>query len=83
MNIRYMSYEQRKKLEAMYTSNAEINDIAAHLGVNPVTIYRKLKRGKTGGLDKNGRMEYSAELGQKSLNENLRRRGNRKSIQGS
>ena len=83
MNIRYMSYEQRKKLETMYTSNAEINDIAAHLGVNPVTVYRELKRGKTGGLDKNGRMEYSAELGQKSLNENLRRRGNRKSIQES
>lgn len=82
MNIRYMSYEQRKKLEVVYTSNAEIGDIAACLGVNPATVYRELKRGGTGELDKNGRMEYSAELGQKALNENLRRRGNRKSIRG-
>ena len=75
MNIRYMSYDQRKELETMY---AEINDIAARLGVNHVTVYRELKRGETGKLDKNGRMAYSAELGQKTLNENFRRRGNRK-----
>lgn len=78
MNIRYMSYDQRKELETMYAANAEINDIAARLGVNHVTVYRELKRGKTGELDKNGRMAYSAELGQKTLNENFRRRGNRK-----
>lgn len=28
MNIRYMSYDQRKELETMYAANAEINDIA-------------------------------------------------------
>lgn len=79
MNIRYMSYDQRKELEAMYAANAEINDIAARLGVNHVTVYRELKRGETGELDKNERMAYSAELGQKTLNENFRRRGKSKS----
>lgn len=54
MNIRYMSYDQRKELETMYAANAEINDIAARLGVNHVTVYRELKRGETGELDKTG-----------------------------
>ena len=48
MNIRYMSYDQRKELETMYAANAEINDIAARLGVNHVTVYRGTKARRNG-----------------------------------
>ncbi len=80
MSIHYLSYDQRKTLEALYAENVKIDSIAARLGVNQVTIYRELKRGETGTLDNNGRMAYSATLGQKTVNENFRRRGNRKSV---
>lgn len=77
MSIHYLSYDQRKTLEKMYAANVKIGSIAATLGVNQVTIYRELKRGGTGMLDANGRMAYSAMLGQTTVNENFRRRGNR------
>ena len=78
MTCRYLTYEGRKNLEALYADGESLTYIASKLGVNHVTVYRELKRGETGELDKNGRMAYSAELGQKTLNENFRRRGNRK-----
>ena len=39
------------------------------------TIYKELKRGDTGQLDKNMRREYSAELAQRRLIENIKCRG--------
>ena len=78
MNIRYLSYDDRKRIEQAYNSGAEISDIAASLGVNQTTIYRELKRGETGELDNNGRIGYSADIGQQTLHDNFRRRGNRK-----
>ncbi len=78
MNIRYLSYNQRKEIEKLYASGAEVIEIADAIRVNPATIYRELKRGETEELDRNGRASYSAELGQRTVNENFRRRGNRK-----
>lgn len=78
MNIRYLSYDDRKRIEQAYNSGVEISDIAASLGVNQTTIYRELKRGETGELDNNGRIGYSAAIGQQTLHDNFRRRGNRK-----
>ena len=78
MNIRYLSYDQRKEIEKLYESGAEVIEIANTVGVNPATIYRELKRGETEELDRNGRAAYSAELGQRTVNGNFRRRGNRK-----
>lgn len=78
MTCRYLTYEGRKNLEALYADGESLTYIASKLGVHLATVYRELTRGGTGELDKNGRMAYSAELGQKTLNENFRRRGNRK-----
>lgn len=74
MNIRYLDYAQRKKLEKLYAAGKEISEIAEILEVNPATIYRELKRGAVDKLDKNGRITYSADVGQKTLNANFRRR---------
>lgn len=37
------------------------------MGFNFSTIYKELKRGDTGKMDKNGRAGYSAVLGQQRL----------------
>ena len=72
MTCRYLTYEDRKSLEALYADSVSLTDIASELGV-----YRELTRGGTGELDKNGRSGYSAALGQKRVSENFKRRGRR------
>lgn len=77
MNIRYSTYEGRKKLEELYSAGTEINEIAKILKVSFTTVYRELNCGKVEGLDKNGRQPYSADVGQQTLNRNFRNRGTR------
>ena len=77
MNIRYLTYEGRKKLEALYSAGMEINEIAKILKVSFTTVYRELNRGKVEGLDRTGRQPYSADVGQQTLNQNFRNKGNR------
>ena len=50
-------------------------DIADGLGVTTATIYRELKRGETGGLDRNLRKAYNPVLAQQRVQENFKRRG--------
>lgn len=78
MTCRYLAYEDRKKLEALYSAGASLADIAAELGVHLATVYRELTRGATGELDKNGRSGYSAELAQKTVQDSIKRRGHKK-----
>ena len=52
-----------------------VQDIADQIGVHVATVYKELKRGETGGLDRNMRREYSATLAQRRLAENFKRRG--------
>ena len=77
MTCRYLTYEGRKNLEALYADGESLTDIASKLGVHLATVYRELTRGGTGELDNNGRCGYSAELGQKRVSENFKRRGRR------
>lgn len=77
MTCRYLTYEDRKNLEALYADGESLTYIASKLGVHLATVYRELTRGGTGELDNNGRCGYSAELGQKRVSENFKRRGRR------
>ena len=69
---RYLTFEDRKKIEAWHLI------IAARLSVHYTTIYKELQRGATGTLDRNQREGYSAELAERRLRENFKRRGKKR-----
>lgn len=74
-NYRYLTFEDRKKIEAWYLFGDRPADIAARLSVGYSTIYRELQRGATGKLDKNQREGYNAEIAERRLREAFKRRG--------
>lgn len=74
-NYRYLTFGDREKIETEYAAGGCPADIAIDLGVHVATIYKELKRGDTGQLDKNMRREYSAELAQRRLIESFKCRG--------
>lgn len=78
MICRYLTYDDRKTLAALYAAGENLPDIAEKLGVHLATVYRELTRGGTGELDSNGRNEYSAALAQKTVQESIKRRGHKK-----
>lgn len=78
MNCRYLTFEDRKRLETLYKQGEKLSTIANSLGVHLATIYRELIRGDTGEIDENGRNEYSAKLAQKTIQNSIKRRGHRK-----
>ena len=52
---RYLTFEDRKKIEAWHLLGDRPVDIAARLSVHHTTIYKELQRGATGALDANQR----------------------------
>lgn len=74
---RYLTLADRTELEALYLKGERVQDIADQIGVHVATVYKELKRGDTGNLDRNMRREYSATLAQRRLAENFRKRGRR------
>jgi IS30 family transposase len=74
----YLTFDQRRKIEALYSDGERAVDIAAKIGRSVAAIYEELKRGYTGELDENERPVYSADLAQQTAQENIRRRGNRR-----
>ena len=50
---RYLTFEDRKKIEAWHLLGDRPVDIAARLSVHHTTIYKELQRGATGALDAN------------------------------
>jgi len=78
MTCRYMTFDDRKKLEELYAKGEELAALANSLGVHLATIYRELARGYTGELDANGRSGYSADIAQKTVQDSIKRRGHRK-----
>ena len=74
---RYLTLADRQALEALYLKGERVQDIADNIGVHVATVYKELKRGETGKLDRNMRKEYSAKLAQRRLAENFRKRGRR------
>ena len=75
---RYLTFEDRKKIEAWHLIGDRPADIAARLSVHYTTIYKELQRGATGTLDRNQREGYSAELAERRLRENFKRRGKKR-----
>ena len=70
-----LSFQDRKSIEKWYLAGDRPADIAARLGVHTATIYHALQRGNAEELDINKRPAYCAELAQKALQANFRRRG--------
>lgn len=77
MTCRYLTFEDRKSIEALYAANTSLVEIASKLGVHLATIYREMTRGSTGELDNNGRSGYSADIAQKTVQDSIKRRGHR------
>lgn len=73
----YLTFNQRREIEALYGAGVRVVDIAARTGRSVAAIYEELKRGRTEELDANKRPKYSAELAQTIAQENIRRRGRR------
>lgn len=71
----YLTFDQRREIEALYSDGDRVVDIAAKIGRSVAAIYEELKRGYTGELDENKRPVYSADLAQTTAQENIRRRG--------
>ena len=74
----YLTLEQRREIERMYAEGERVVDIAARLKRSAAAIYEELKRGYTGEFDGYARPKYSADLAQATVQENFRRRGNRR-----
>ena len=74
----YLTFDQRREIEALYSDGERAVDIAAKIGRSVAAIYEELQRGYTGELDGNKRPAYSADLAQTIAQENIRRRGNRR-----
>lgn len=55
---RYIDFQDRKEISTRYLNGDRVADIADGLGVTTATVYRELKRGETGGLDRNQRRAY-------------------------
>ena len=74
-NYRYLTLGDREALESHYLKGERPQDIADALGVHVATIYKELKRGDTGDIDRNMRQGYSAKLAQLRLQKNFKCRG--------
>lgn len=74
----YLTLEQRREIERMYAEGERVVDIAARLKRSAAAIYEALKRGYMGEFDGYARPKYSADLAQATVQENFRRRGNRR-----
>ena len=49
----YLTFDQRREIEALYSDGERAVDIAAKIGRSVAAIYEELKRGYTGELDGN------------------------------
>ena len=72
---RYITFQDRKQISTRYLNGDRVADIADGIGVTAATVYRELKRGETGGLDRNQRRAYSPVLAQQRVQESFKRRG--------
>lgn len=66
---RYIDFQDRKEISTRYLNGDRVADIADGLGMATATVYRELKRGETGGLDRNLRKAYNPVLAQQRVQE--------------
>ena len=69
---------KRREIERLYAEDMRPSEIARAVGVTTATIYRELKRGETGELDKHFRPAYSAEAAERAVRLSIRNRGREK-----
>ena len=74
----YLDYNQRKRFQALYRENACVSYLAGYFDISPATVYREIRRGTDGSMDKNGRLSYSARKAQETFMKNLHKRGEQK-----
>ncbi len=72
---KYLTFEDRQKIEVWHARGDRPLEIAARLGVHTATIYNELKRGYIGELDSRQREIYKAERAQATVQEHFKRRG--------
>lgn len=72
---KYLTFEDRQKIEVWHARGDRPLEIAARLGVHTATIYNELKRGYVGELDSRQREIYKAERAQATVQEHFKRRG--------
>ena len=72
---RYIDFRDREQIAARYLNGDRVADIAAGLGVTTATVYRELKRGETGELDRNQRRGNNPALAQQRGQASFKRRG--------
>lgn len=75
-----LKYKDRLRISEMYLCEKSAMEIAVSVGASLNTIYVELQRGDTGKLDKNQRREYSPDLAQRRVQENVRRCGGKKQV---
>ena len=75
-----LKYKDRLRISEMYLCEKSAMEIAVSVGASLNTIYVEVQRGDTGKLDKNQRREYSPELAQRRVQENVRRCGGKKQV---
>lgn len=78
-----LNYDDRRQIERLYAQGDRIEDISFFLRASQTCIRKELARGRTGKLDVNQRLEYSAEIGQRTTMANVRRRGRRRTATGA
>ena len=72
---KHLTMTDRLRIEKWLKMGMKPREIADKLRVHVSTIYRELKRGETGGLDRNQRRAYNPVLAQQRVQENFKRRG--------
>lgn len=76
--LRYLGPEDRATIERLHNDRAPVALIAEKIGVHPATIYRELRNGYTGPVDKYGFRVYSAKVAQITAERNFQKsRGKR------
>jgi IS30 family transposase len=75
MKYSYITNEERKRIEALYSAGERPSDISRKTGIHLSTIYRELARGYTGELDADNRPEYSAAAAEHMLRAAFRQKG--------
>lgn len=74
MSGKHLVFVDRLEMEQLYGDGVSIEEIAVRLKTSQSTVYNELRRGDTGEMDRNGRIGYSAELAQRKIIQNYRKR---------
>ena len=78
MKYKCLKFEERRIIEDMHAKGAKVGEIALRVGKSQATIYRELKRGRTGETGSHFPQGYSAEIAEDCVKRSYRNRGRRR-----